>query len=170
ADVTVRPAPDGMAQLAVDLPQPLATAIRDAVNGYARMAKADGDPRPIGQLRVGVLGDLVLRPWDASRPPFTAHLTVWASLDTLAAGAAGHEACAVGQAVPGVVAGGDTGTGAAAACGCGRTQPAQVDGQPITAAQLRALLEQLDALCPGGLQAPAGGSLTIALTDPGSGA
>jgi hypothetical protein len=45
-----------------------------------------------------------------------------------------------------------------------------VDGEPITAAHLRELLEQLDALCPGGLQAPAGGTLHAALTDPGSGA
>jgi hypothetical protein len=48
--------------------------------------------------------------------------------------------------------------------------PAEVDGQPITAGHLRALLEQLDALCPGGLQAPAGGSLDVALVDPVSGA
>ncbi|MFD2090623.1 hypothetical protein ACFSHS_03460, partial [Blastococcus deserti] len=163
----------------MDLPQPLATAIRHTVDGYARMAKADGDPRPIGQLRAGVLGDLVLRPWDASRPPFTAHLTVWASLDTLAAGAAGHEACAVGHGLPHARPdpADRAAAGTAAPCGmavpatgCGCGAPAEVDGQPITAAQLRALLEQLDALCPGGLQAPAGGSLTIALTDPGSGA
>ncbi|MGY1590753.1 HNH endonuclease signature motif containing protein [Geodermatophilus sp. SYSU D00708] len=40
----------------------------------------------------------------------------------------------------------------------------EVDGQPITAAHLRELLAQLDAVCPGGLQAPAGGTLTVALT------
>ncbi|MGY1689763.1 hypothetical protein [Geodermatophilus sp. SYSU D01105] len=43
----------------------------------------------------------------------------------------------------------------------------EVDGQPITAAHLRELLTQLDAICPGGLQAPAGGSLTVAITGPG---
>ncbi|NEL56668.1 HNH endonuclease signature motif containing protein [Goekera deserti] len=48
--------------------------------------------------------------------------------------------------------------------------PGEVDGAPVTAAQLRLLLEQLDALCPGGLQAPAGGSLQIAVTDPATGA
>jgi hypothetical protein len=42
-----------------------------------------------------------------------------------------------------------------------------VNGRPITAAQLRALLEGLDAVCPGGLQAPAGGTLQIALVDAG---
>jgi hypothetical protein len=101
------------------------------------MATADGDTRWIGQLRVGVLGDLVLRPWDTTRPPVTAHLTLLAPLDALGSGAGGL---------------------------------AEVDGQPITAAHLRALLEQLDAVCPGGLQAPAEGTLDIALTDPGSGA
>jgi hypothetical protein len=40
-----------------------------------------------------------------------------------------------------------------------------VDGQPITAAHVRELLEQLDAICPGGLQAPIGGSLQVAVTD-----
>ncbi|WP_369134575.1 hypothetical protein [Modestobacter sp. I12A-02662] len=47
---------------------------------------------------------------------------------------------------------------------------ATVDGAPITAAQLRTLLEQLDALRPGGLQAPTGGRLQVALTDPVTGA
>jgi hypothetical protein len=46
------------------------------------------------------------------------------------------------------------------------SKPAQVNGQPITAAQLRALLEQFEVLCPGGLQVPTGGTLDIALTDP----
>jgi hypothetical protein len=40
-----------------------------------------------------------------------------------------------------------------------------VNGQPITAAHVRQLLEQLDAVCPGGLQAPAGGSLEISISD-----
>jgi hypothetical protein len=44
-------------------------------------------------------------------------------------------------------------------------EPAEVGGQPITAAHVRQLLEQLDAVCPGGLQAPSGGSLQIAVTD-----
>jgi hypothetical protein len=42
--------------------------------------------------------------------------------------------------------------------------PVEVDGRPITAAHVRELLEQLDAVCPGGLQAPAGGSLQVAVT------
>jgi hypothetical protein len=170
ADVLVRPAADGMAELSAFLPQPLAAAIRDTVDTYARMATADGDPRPIGQLRVGVLADLVLRPWDTSRPAVTAHLTVLAPLDTLVAGAAGHGAAVAdrpsgdARATEGNVRGprdGDPGQ---------PCRPAEVDGQPITAAHLGSLLEQFDALCPGGLRAPAGGRLDIALTDPATGA
>jgi hypothetical protein len=133
------------------------------------MAKADGDPRPIGQLRVGVLGDLVLRPWDHNRPPVTAHVTVLAPLDTLTAGAAGHDACVVAHLAPDAIVPG-RGDPAPSVGGCGCTEPAEVNGQPITVGQLQSLLEQLDALCPGGLQAPAEGSLSIALVDPGSGA
>jgi hypothetical protein len=44
-------------------------------------------------------------------------------------------------------------------------EPGEVDGTPITAAHVRELLAQLDAVCPGGLQAPAGGALTVAVTD-----
>jgi uncharacterized protein DUF222 len=45
------------------------------------------------------------------------------------------------------------------------TAPGEVDGVPLTGAHLRALLEQLDALCPGGLQEPAGGELVLSVTD-----
>jgi hypothetical protein len=169
ADVVVRPMRDGMAELRVFLPQPLAAAIRTTVDTYARTAKSDGDARPIGQLRVGVLGDLALRPWDTSRPPVTARITVLAPLNTLTVAAAGHDACAVGHGLP-AATDPAAGTGTGTAHVCGHTEPAEVDGQPITAGHLRAVLEQLDALCPGGLQAPAGGSLDVALVDPLSGA
>jgi hypothetical protein len=66
ADVILRPRPDGMAELSVCCPQPLAAAIRDTLDGYAHLARDTGDRRPLGQLRVGVLADLVLRPWDTS--------------------------------------------------------------------------------------------------------
>jgi len=145
ADVRVRASADGMAELVADMPGPVAAACRETVDEYARMAKADGDVRPIGQLRAQVLADLVLRPWDTAREPITAQLTVLAPLPALA-----------GTAVV-------------------RSEPtdadtATVDGAPITAGQLRELLEQLDALCPGGLQAPTGGALDISLLDPHTGA
>ncbi|RBY88918.1 HNH endonuclease [Blastococcus sp. TBT05-19] len=135
ADVTVRPAPDGMAELSVFLPAPAAAAIYDTADRMARLEKEAGSAAPIGLLRAQALLALVLRPWDTSRPPVTAQLTVLAPLPVLADG---------------------VGVG-------------EVDGRPITAADLRDLLEQLDALCPGGLQAPTGGSMLLALTDPGTG-
>ena len=140
ADVRAHPTADGMGELVGEMPLPLAMACRDAVDRYARMAKADGDERPIGQLRAGVLADLILRPWDTSRPPVTADLTVLAPLPTLRDGVEGG------------------------------TEPADVCGEPITAGHLREVLTQLDAVCPGGLQAPTGGSLQIALIDRGTGA
>jgi len=162
----VQPMRDGMAELRAFLPQPMAAAIARTLDGHARLAKADGDPHTIGQLRVGAFYDLITRPWDDSRPPVTAHLTVIAPLGTVWAGAGGHDACVVAHHRPNT--GTDAGHRVQATCGC--VQPAQVDGQPITTAQLRDLLEQLDALCPGGLQPPAGGTMDIAFTDPINGA
>jgi uncharacterized protein DUF222 len=174
ADVVVRPAGDGMAVMSWFMPQPLAVAIRDTADRYARMAKKDGDPRPIGQIRVGVLADLVMRAWDTSRPPVSAHLTVVAPLGALTIGASGHHPCVVAQVPPRAAdpAAGLTSSGPTArtCSGCACSQPATVAGEPITSAHLRSLLEQLDALCPGGLRAPAGGTLDIAVTDPGTGA
>jgi hypothetical protein len=124
ADVTVRSGADGMAQLVTDLPAPAAAACRETVDGYARMAKADGDERPIGQLRAQILADLILRPWDTSRQPVTAHLTVLAPLPVLhprPAGSAEPPATDTATAT-------DTDTA---------TDTATVDGAPITAGQLR---------------------------------
>ena len=47
------------------------------------------------------------------------------------------------------------------------TGVAEVEGEPITAEHLRALLTALDAVCPGGLQAPTGGSLHLDLLGAG---
>ncbi|MBM7807157.1 hypothetical protein JOD57_002994 [Geodermatophilus bullaregiensis] len=85
ADVRVHPAPrEGMATLAAELPAPTAAACHDVLDRLARMLKADGDERPVGQLRAHVLADLIQRPWDTSRPPVTAHLQLIAGLDALA--------------------------------------------------------------------------------------
>ena len=112
------------------------------------MAKADGAAGTLGQLRVGMLADLVLRPWDTSRPPVTAELTVLAPPAAL---------CPPDPILDG-------------RRGAGPLPVGEVDGQPITAAHLRQLLAELDALCPGGLRAPAGGTMNIAVVDPASGA
>jgi hypothetical protein len=85
ADVRVYPAAsEGMSTLATDMSTPDALACRETADRLAAMLKADGDPRPIGQLRAAVIADLILRPWDATRPPVTAQLTVHAPLASLA--------------------------------------------------------------------------------------
>ncbi|NEK60215.1 DUF222 domain-containing protein, partial [Geodermatophilus sabuli] len=143
ADVTVRPTGDGMAELVARMPQPLAAAVRDTLTAHARAVKAAGDDRPLGVLRVGALADLTLRPWDDTRDPVTAQLTVTTPMDALAP-------MPPAVARPGSVP----------------APTAVIGGEPITAAHVRELLIQLDAVCPGGLQAPTGGSLTVAITDP----
>ncbi|MCZ2827937.1 HNH endonuclease signature motif containing protein [Modestobacter sp. VKM Ac-2986] len=153
ADVRVRAVGDGMSELIADLPTPVAAACRETVDTYARMAKDDGDQRSIGQLRALVLSDLILRPWDTSRAPVTAHLQVIAPLPATGARSAGVEEQQPSPA------------GAAI-----DEDAASVGGAPITHEQLRELLGQLDSLCPGGLQAPAGGSMDVALVDPVTGA
>ncbi|MFQ1002744.1 HNH endonuclease signature motif containing protein [Modestobacter sp. SSW1-42] len=151
ADVRVRSVGNGMSELIVELPTPVAAACRETVDTYARMAKDDGDERPIGQLRTCVTADLVLRPWDATRPTVTAHLQVIAPLPVLGGRPAEPDE-AESARVP------------------TDEDAASVDGAPITHQQLRDLLAQLDSLCPGGLQAPTGGSLDISLVDPVTGA
>ena len=139
ASVHLRGLPDGMAELIAVLPLPLGTAILSTVDGLARMAATDDDNASIGQLRVGVLGDLVLRPWDDSRPAVTAELAIAAPLNSLLV----DPACPDSAGTP--------------------TGVAHVEGEPITAAHLRALLTALDSICPGGLQAPTGGTLRLDL-------
>jgi Domain of unknown function (DUF222) len=151
SNVTAKPVGDGMGELTAGMPWPLAAACRDIVDRLARAAKAAGDPRPLGVLRVAALADLLQRPW-VEQPPVTAALTIVAPLDALtparflAAGGPPPVAFTRPGSVP--------------------APTAEVNGAPITAAHLSELLTQLDALCPGGLQAPAGGSLHVALTDP----
>jgi hypothetical protein len=132
ADVRLYPTANGLRGLVAELPSPVAGACWSTVDELAWMMKNGGDGRRIGQLRAAVLADLILRPWDASRPPVTATLTVVAPLPSLA-GAGG--------------------------------EPGEVDGQPISAAHVRELLTQLDAVCPGGLRAPSGGTLQVAVVD-----
>ena len=56
-DVALRPAHDAMAKLFAFMPHPLVAAISRTVDDHARMARAEGDTRPIGQLRAGVLAE-----------------------------------------------------------------------------------------------------------------
>jgi hypothetical protein len=144
ADVLVRrSAHEGMAEVVTVVPQPVAAAIFATVDGHARPAKADGDARPIGLVRAEVMTQLALRPGNDGRPPVTAGLRVLAPLNALLPDPAD-------PTVGGVPAG-----------------VAAVEDEPITAAHLRALLTALDAICPGGLQAPTGGSLHLDLLGAG---
>jgi hypothetical protein len=142
ADVRLYPTVAGMSELATQLPSPVAAACWATIDELAWLRKNGGDPRPIGQLRALTHADLILRFWDTSRPPVTAVLTVTAPLPSLRPAAPATD-----------------GSGALA------QEPGEVNGQPVTAAHVRELLAELDGLCPGGLQAPAGGSLTVAVTD-----
>jgi Domain of unknown function (DUF222) len=132
ADVRRHPSHlEGMSTLAADLPADEAAEAYDLINQLAQMAKADGDPRPIGQVRAGVFSLLLRRPADSGLPGVTATVTITAALAALEGTAA---------------------------------TPGEVDGLPITAAHVRELLARIGAL---GLRAPAGGSLTFAVTDAG---
>jgi hypothetical protein len=130
---------DGMSEVVTVLPHAAAAAVVDTVDAHARAAKAAGDPRPIGVIRAEVQANLTLRPWDETRPAVTAVLRIQATLNSLLPDPARPD-------TPGVPSG-----------------MAEVDGESVTAAHLRALLAALDAVCPGGLQAPTGGSLAVDL-------
>ncbi|MGY1708862.1 DUF222 domain-containing protein [Geodermatophilus sp. SYSU D00758] len=137
ADVTVRPVAEGLSALVAELPPAEALACREAVRRLADQQRAGGDDRPIGVIRAGVVHDLVLRPWDTSRPPVTAHLTVHADLPAL--------------------------------CPTAPTQPAcEIDGVVVPATECRALLTGLGVL--GVAAAPRGGSVTVAVHGPTTGA
>ena len=83
ADVRVGEAGDGMATLTTDMTAAEAAACFDVIDQLAAMAKADGDPRPIGQLRAAIHAMLILRPADSGLPGVTVHLSVAATLDGL---------------------------------------------------------------------------------------
>src|SRR3954452_1099098 len=138
ADVTVRGIGDGMAEVRAQLPLPEAKEIRAVADADARAAKAAGDARPLGLLR-GVALHARVTGAGLQQPGVSAHLDVVAALDSLESAAAG-------------------------APGAGRA-PVLVDGEPVTAALARELLERLDALCPGGLQAPTDGTLMLSVVD-----
>ncbi|SDX34316.1 hypothetical protein SAMN05660209_00221 [Geodermatophilus africanus] len=84
ADVRTHPSHlEGMATLAADLPADEAAEAYDLINQLAQMAKADGDDRPIGQLRAEICSLLLRRPAGSGLPGVTAHLQITAALDAL---------------------------------------------------------------------------------------
>ncbi|MGY1703611.1 HNH endonuclease signature motif containing protein [Geodermatophilus sp. SYSU D00697] len=90
----------GLSAFVAELPTPDAHACADAVRRYAELLRVGGDDRPIGVLRAQVTRDLILRPWDTTRPPVTAQLTIHADLPALDPTAADQPAAEIdGQVV-----------------------------------------------------------------------
>ncbi|WP_041775767.1 HNH endonuclease [Blastococcus saxobsidens] len=83
ADVRCRDTGDGMATLAGDMTVDEAAACYGVIDQLATMAKADGDPRPIGQIRSAIHSMLILRPADHGLPGVTVNLAVTATLEGL---------------------------------------------------------------------------------------
>jgi Domain of unknown function (DUF222) len=83
ADVRAYDTGDGMATLAGDMTADEAAACYDVIDQLATMAKADGDPRPIGQIRASIHSMLILRPADHGLPGVTVNLAVTAALEGL---------------------------------------------------------------------------------------
>jgi hypothetical protein len=83
ADVRAYAIGDGMARLAGDMTAEDAAACYDVIDQLAAMAKADGDPRPIGQIRAAIHSMLILRAADHGLPGVTVNLAVSATLEGL---------------------------------------------------------------------------------------
>ncbi|WP_116452936.1 HNH endonuclease signature motif containing protein [Blastococcus litoris] len=83
ADVTHQSMGEGMGRVVIDLPVWRSAACVDAVRRLADQQRSGGDTRPIGVIRSDIAADLLLRPWDSSRPPVTAVLTIHAPLAAL---------------------------------------------------------------------------------------
>jgi hypothetical protein len=83
ADVFLQPGADGMATLGAELPADEAAEGYAVIDTLARMAKADGDDRPIAQLRTQLYSLLLRRPGGHGQPDVAAHLTITATLDGL---------------------------------------------------------------------------------------
>jgi hypothetical protein len=88
ADVFLQPGQDGMATLGAELSADEAAEAYAQLDQLATMAKADGDPRPIAQLRTELFSLFLRRPGGPDQPGVAAHLTITATLDSLAGDAA----------------------------------------------------------------------------------
>ena len=83
ADVRIYPTADGMAAMTADMSAEDAAACYAVIHQLAAMLKADGDERPIGQIRSAVHSMLLLRPADHGLGGVSIQLTVTAALDGL---------------------------------------------------------------------------------------
>ena len=87
ADVFLQPGADGMATLGAELSADEAAEAYAVIDQLARLAKADGDPRPIAAIRVELFSLLLRRPGGPGQPGVAAHLTITATLESLAGAA-----------------------------------------------------------------------------------
>jgi hypothetical protein len=168
--VTVRrrPVGDGVSELVAGMPDELAAACQAVIDELAWRAQRAGDDRPIGMLRVGILADLVLRPWLVPEP-VAAQIEVQVPLGALTperflASGAPLPAAFQRRTGPGEGSGPDTGEADCewARPGSMAAPTGTVARTPITAAHVRDLLAQLDAIS---LQVPTNGSMTFSFSD-----
>jgi hypothetical protein len=127
---------EGVGTLGIDMDMWRCLAANKAIDEYAWMMRSDGDERPIGVLRSEAAWALLMRPWDTSRPPVTAHLFLHAPLPSLRPDGDPRQS----------------------------QNPCEIEGQVVSAAECRELLRELDMLRLG--DPPAGGSTHVAVTDP----
>jgi hypothetical protein len=85
-EVRVYPGEDGMADLSVTLPVPVARACLHALERNAEACAVEGDERTKAQRMVDCFTDLVLRPGTNGLPPVQVQLTVVAAVNTLLGG------------------------------------------------------------------------------------
>src|SRR5215218_908145 len=114
--VFTRRVDEGVGELVIQGPLPAVYAAGDAIDQYARLRRADGDLRPLGVIKAETGLDLILRPWDTTRPPVTAQLVIHAPARALRPDDDPAQT------------------------------PAELDGQLISAAECRDLLHDLDML------------------------
>lgn len=88
ADVFVQPGADGMATLGAQLSADEAAEAYAQLDELARMAKADGDLRPIAAIGTELVSLLLRRPGGHGQPGVAAHPSITAALDSLAGGSA----------------------------------------------------------------------------------
>src|SRR3954449_8280940 len=81
ADVFVQPRGDGIATIGADLPAAEAAEAYELINQLALLAKADGDERPVRQIRTEIYSLLLRQP--GLLGGVQAHLTITATLESL---------------------------------------------------------------------------------------
>jgi len=141
-----RPVGDGVSELVAGMADETAAACQARIDALAWQAKKAGDDRPIGLLRSGIVADHLLRPWDVA-DPVIAHIDVQVPLAALTP----QRFLAEGAPLPPALRP-PTDTAPTGA----------VAGTPITAAHVRDLLADLDAIS---LHIPPGGTLAFSFID-----